>query len=250
MANALDNDQIANKFLDINFAIQKNSDPTKEVFFSATSITASREQSIQDKDGIIALISDISTSAVVIFEGSYAGGPKTFTLSPAPSVVTSVIAFRNGIKGKYGGSNDYTVSGSTLTWISELLVGEEVSAVYNTDAVAVDRTININIQTGTSYTVTESDNGGMVLMDNAAANTVTFPEDSTENLSGGFNCTVKQLGAGQTSIAVEGSDTLLIADRSPGGAPNPMNKIRTQAAAVTVIKYGSGTYTADGDLTN
>jgi len=68
--------------------------------------------------------------------------------------------------------------------------------------------VTYNTQTGTTYTLTASDNGKIVTLDNASAITLTLPEDGTETLESGFNCIIRQLGAGQVTVAVEGTDTL------------------------------------------
>jgi len=71
--------------------------------------------------------------------------------------------------------------------------------------------VDYNVQTGTTYTLTASDEGKVVTLNNASAITLTLPENSTEALPEGFNCILRQLGAGQVSVAVEGSDTLVAA---------------------------------------
>lgn len=69
--------------------------------------------------------------------------------------------------------------------------------------------VDYNPQVGTTYTLTASDEGKVVTMTNASASTVTLPQQSTETLPEGFNCIIRQLGAGQVTVAVEGTDTLL-----------------------------------------
>ncbi|NQU58993.1 MAG: hypothetical protein HQ513_17315 [Rhodospirillales bacterium] len=65
-----------------------------------------------------------------------------------------------------------------------------------------------NAQTGTTFTVTGVDNGKIVYLNNAAAITVTIPQTSTETIAAGFWCTFVQEGAGQVTIAKEGTDTI------------------------------------------
>ena len=62
----------------------------------------------------------------------------------------------------------------------------------------------INDQTGTSYTVVLTDAGGTVRMNNASANTVTIPPNSTTILKIGTRIRVTEIGAGTTTI-VEGA---------------------------------------------
>jgi len=65
-----------------------------------------------------------------------------------------------------------------------------------------------NLQTGTTYTLQASDDGGVVDIANAAAITVTLPQ----GLSVGFSCMVVQSGAGQ--ITFVGSGGAILRQRS------------------------------------
>jgi hypothetical protein len=61
----------------------------------------------------------------------------------------------------------------------------------------------INVQTGTSYTLSLSDAFKMVAMNNGSANMVTIPKNATTALPVGYRVDLAQFGAGQTSIAPE-----------------------------------------------
>jgi len=65
-----------------------------------------------------------------------------------------------------------------------------------------------NIQTGTTYTLTASDNGKAIIFTNASAVTITLPEQDTETLAVGFSCLIRTRGAGGGTIVAEGSDTI------------------------------------------
>lgn len=65
-----------------------------------------------------------------------------------------------------------------------------------------------NAQTGTTYTLQASDEGKIVTLNNSSAITLTLPQQSTTTLPQGFNCIIRQLGAGTVTVAVEGSDTV------------------------------------------
>lgn len=54
----------------------------------------------------------------------------------------------------------------------------------------------LNTQTGTTYTLQASDNGKVVELGNAAAITLTLPN----SLAIGFNCLIRQTGAGQVTV--------------------------------------------------
>jgi hypothetical protein len=101
----------------------------------------------------------------------------------------------------------------------------------------------INAQTGTTYTITASDIGKTITLNNASAITVTVPETATEALPAGFWCTLLQRGAGQVTVAKQGTDTI----ESRGG----YLKLSGQHAAATVTKLVAGTpnvYSLVGDL--
>lgn len=99
-----------------------------------------------------------------------------------------------------------------------------------------------NAQTGTTYTLTASDNGKLVTLTNASPITLTFPENSTETLPIGFNCGILQGGAGQVTVAKEGSDVIDSAD--------DYVKLRTQASPGWLWKRGTGDIVLTGDLTS
>lgn len=71
--------------------------------------------------------------------------------------------------------------------------------------------IPINAQTGTTYTLVLADAGADVHMNNASANTVTVPPNSTVALPVGVTVFVTQVGAGQTTVAA-GSGVTINAD--------------------------------------
>ena len=92
---------------------------------------------------------------------------------------------------------------------------------------------SINAQTGTSYTLTAADNGKVVTLDNAAAITLTVPQQSTTTLPAGFQCAIVQKGAGQVTVAKEGSDTLLSEDSNV--------KLTKQGSIGTIVLLTAGT---------
>lgn len=63
------------------------------------------------------------------------------------------------------------------------------------------KAVTPNAQTGTTYTLQASDNGGIVYCTNASPITVTVPS----GLPTGFNCTIVQGGAGQVTLAASGT---------------------------------------------
>lgn len=66
----------------------------------------------------------------------------------------------------------------------------------------------VNAQTGTTYTVQESDTGKMITLSNASSITVTLPQQSTETTSVGMWLKIRNIGAGTVTLVKEGSETL------------------------------------------
>lgn len=61
----------------------------------------------------------------------------------------------------------------------------------------------INLQTGTTYTLSSTDLGKIVELNNASAITLTVPN----SLLVGFNCIVRQVGAGQVTVVAASGGT-------------------------------------------
>ena len=94
----------------------------------------------------------------------------------------------------------------------------------------------INAQTGTSYTLTGSDNGKIVTFNNGSAVTVTIPT----GLPVGFNCTAIQLGAGQVGFTNAAGLTM----QSYGN----QYKMIGQHASATIIEYTTNIVNLSGNL--
>ena len=86
-----------------------------------------------------------------------------------------------------------------------------------------------------SYTLVAADNGKIITMNVASANTLTVPA----SLDVGFNCTVIQLGAGQTTITA--SSTTLNSYQS-------YLKISGQHGSASIVGYTSNVYNVAGNL--
>lgn len=93
----------------------------------------------------------------------------------------------------------------------------------------------INLQTGTSYTLTTGDDGKVVELQNAAAIVLTVPN----SLPVSFSCLIVQTGAGQVTITPDTGTTLR---NALGGF-----KLRTQwSEASLYIRANSGGSAAEG----
>lgn len=96
-----------------------------------------------------------------------------------------------------------------------------------------------NVQTGTTYTLVLADAFKLVAMDNASANTLTVPPNSSVAFPVGTRIDLSQDGAGQTTI-VAGSDVTI---RTPETL-----KLRKQWAKATLIKRAADTWDLEGNL--
>ena len=137
----------------------------------------------------------------------------------------------------------YAATGITLSGANGLSFSSAAPGATATfgagAAVVADRytitAANVNSQTGSTYTLLNSDNGLTVTMNNGSANTLVVPA----SLITGFGCIIIQLGAGQTTITASGT-TL----HSRNGL-----KIAGQYGQAGLINYAADTYSVGGDTT-
>jgi|GEM_PF-1629768 hypothetical protein len=94
----------------------------------------------------------------------------------------------------------------------------------------------MNDQTGTTYTLANTDNGKIVTLNSASAVTVTVP-----SLSVGFNCMIVQKGSGQVTLSASG---VTISNRYS------FTKTAGQYSILTLVCIASGVYISSGDMTN
>lgn len=95
-------------------------------------------------------------------------------------------------------------------------------------------------QTGTTYTLVLADSGKIVEMNNASANTLTVPPNSSVAFAVGTQIVVVQQGAGQTTIAAGSGVTL----RSESGNL----KIGFQYSSVALVKRATDEWYVVGNL--
>jgi len=92
----------------------------------------------------------------------------------------------------------------------------------------------------TSYTPVLSDEGNVIEMDSASANSVTIPPNSSVAFTIGSSIDVFQKGTGQTTIVAGAGVTVL---NTPG------LKFRDRYSMATLIKRDTNTWIVSGDLT-
>jgi hypothetical protein len=124
----------------------------------------------------------------------------------------------------YLGAGDVTLTGTqTLT---------------NKTLTAPIITLATSAQTA-SYTLVLTDASDIVEMNNASANNLTIPLNSSVAFPTGTVITILQTGAGQTTIVATGGVTV-------NGTPGL--KLRAQWSSATLIKRATDTWVAIGDL--
>jgi hypothetical protein len=120
--------------------------------------------------------------------------------------------------------------------VADFISGTVLTAA-NLDA-AFNQVI-VNAQTGTSYSLLASDQGGMVTMNNGSANTLTVPPNVSVALPVGTTILVASIGAGQTTVAAGAGVTV-------NGTPGL--KIRTRYSAATLVQLSANNWIIIGDL--
>jgi len=136
------------------------------------------------------------------------------------------------------GSGKVAVSDVTSTELGYL--DGVTSAIQTQVDSKTPKLISLNAQTGTTYTLVLGDADKLVEMNNAAANTLTVPPNSSVAFSTGTQIIVVQKGAGTTTIAAGSGVTLLSKDSALG--------IGGQYGAATCIKIATDTWYVIGDL--
>lgn len=101
----------------------------------------------------------------------------------------------------------------------------------------------VNAQTGTTYTFVLTDKDDLVTASNASAQTYTIPLNSSVAFPTGSLVNLIQIGAGQVTIAATGGVTL-----ASTGATSTTPKTRAQYSVITLIKAGSDSWYATGDI--
>jgi hypothetical protein len=95
-----------------------------------------------------------------------------------------------------------------------------------------------------SYTLVLADDGKMIEMNLSSANNVTIPLNSSVAFPIGTQITIVQTGTGQTNVNVTTGVTL---NCSPQSTANTA-KLRAQWSSIQLIKRGTDTWLAIGDL--
>lgn len=104
---------------------------------------------------------------------------------------------------------------------------------------------NVNAQTGTTYTVQLSDYGKLITFSNAAAITVTLPQQSTTVTNAGFFCYLLNIGVAPVTLVIEGAETFM---GSSGLATNQQCKIE-RYSSTNWYAFGNNGFVKIGQAT-
>lgn len=151
-----------------------------------------------------------------------------------------------------GGANKNIVrNDGTALQAGDLVAGIPTMMIYDPDGdrwvligVANSQILSayrpsISAQTGTSYTITATDENSIITFSNASAVSVTAPSDSTEDLPLGFIVHLHQTGAGQVSVVADTGVTIQYAYSLDA---------RAQYSSLSLMKIAANTYVLVGDI--
>ena len=170
-----------------------------------------------------------TTFSADVTAGSITDG--TATLSSGALIGATTVSASGAVTGGSVTDGTATLTSGALSGVTTLSTSGNVTSsggsISGFDAA-------LNDQTGTSYSLTSSDNGKVVTLNNGSAITLTIPS----GLGDGFNCLIVQKGSGQITLSASG--TTLI---------NRQNHTKTagQYAVVSIVNIGSDNIIVGGD---
>jgi hypothetical protein len=137
-------------------------------------------------------------------------------------------------------------SGTVTVSIDTAVTADLTTAQTLTNKTLTDPKINLAFDAETaSYTAVLANNGQVVTMDNASANTFSIPTNASVAFPVGTQINVLQIGAGQTTIqAVTSGTTSILSTGAAAAAP----KLRVRYSMATCIKAATDTWYVVGDI--
>jgi hypothetical protein len=147
------------------------------------------------------------------------------------------------------------LTGGTITSTGTIAIDSTVATLTGTQTLTNktlttptldDPKINLAFDAETaSYTAVLANNGQVVTMNNASANTFSIPTNASVAFPIGTQINVLQIGAGQTTIQAVTSGTTTIQST---GASAAAPKLRVRYSAATCLKAGTDLWYVFGDI--
>ena len=160
----------------------------------------------------------------------------TNAASPVTSPATGLLVYNTATTGTAPNNvapGYYYWNGSAWVAILGNITTSSISG-NGTTTTLTNFGAEVNVQSGTSYTLATTDNGKIISCTSNSAVTITVPA-----LNIGFNCLIVQRGTGQVTLSVSGSTI-----------NNRYNFTKTagQHAIMSLVSVAAGVFISSGDM--
>jgi hypothetical protein len=162
----------------------------------------------------------------------------TNAASPVTSPATGLLVYNTATTGTAPNNVSpgyYYWNGSAWVAILSNITTSSISG-NGTTTTLTNFGAEVNTQSGTTYTLTATDNGKIISCTSNSAITITVPA-----LTSGFNCLIVQRGTGQITLSASGST---INNRYN------FNKTAGQHAIMSLVSVATGVFVSSGDMSN
>jgi hypothetical protein len=162
----------------------------------------------------------------------------TNAASPVTSPATGLLVYNTATTGTPPNNvapGYYYWNGSAWVAVLSTITTSSISG-NGTTTTLTNFGAEVNTQSGTTYTLTATDNGKIISCTSNSAVTITVPA-----LTSGFNCLIVQRGTGQVTLSASGST---INNRYN------FNKTAGQHAIMSLVSVAAGVFVSSGDMSN
>jgi hypothetical protein len=162
----------------------------------------------------------------------------TNAASPVTSPATGLLVYNTATAGTAPNNvapGYYYWNGSAWVAILSNITTSSISG-NGTTTTLTNFGAEVNTQSGTTYTLTATDNGKIISCTSNSVITITVPA-----LTSGFNCLIVQRGTGQITLSASGST---INNRYN------FNKTAGQHAIMSLVSVAAGVFVSSGDMSN